>query len=72
VREEEADAPALSPAFERRNQALKGISACSERPNPAHIMSLKNKGDFLMHGVVLQIRAFQTAECTADRQRCLT
>jgi len=80
LREERADAPArLSPAFERRNRALEGISACSERSNPAHVMSLKNKGDFLMHGVVLQIRVFQGSDVSREtvftgsaRSRCFT
>jgi hypothetical protein len=28
-------------------------------PNPAHVILLKNKADFLMHGVVLQIHVFR-------------
>jgi hypothetical protein len=28
-------------------------------PEVNNVMSLKNKGDFLMHGVVLQIRVFR-------------
>jgi hypothetical protein len=49
----------LSPAFERQNQAPGGVSTGSERSNPAQVMSLKNNGDFLMHGVVLQIHVFR-------------
>jgi hypothetical protein len=51
----------LSPAFERQNQSPEGVSACSERSNPAQVMPLKIKGDFLMHGVVLQIHVFPSA-----------
>jgi hypothetical protein len=45
--------------FNVKNQAPEDLSACSERTNPAQVMSLKDKGDFLMHGVVLQIRVWR-------------
>jgi hypothetical protein len=36
--------------------------AISDTPKVRKVMSLKIKGDFLMHGVVLQIRVFRTRE----------
>jgi hypothetical protein len=36
-------------------------------PNPDQVMSLKNNDDFLMHGVVLQIRVFRP-----EPLRCFT
>jgi hypothetical protein len=51
----------LSPAFERPNRAPEGVSTYAERSNPGKVMSLKRNGDFLMHGVVLQIRVFRPA-----------
>ena len=35
------------------------LSMVADVPNPDQVMSLKNNDDFLMHGVVLQIRVFR-------------
>jgi hypothetical protein len=43
-----------------------GRSGVSDVPEVRKVMSLKYKGDFLMHGVVLQNRVFQA------RARCFT
>jgi hypothetical protein len=37
-------------------------------PEVDKVMLLKNKGDFLMHGVVLQNRVFWTLGCDVSRE----
>ena len=48
----------LSPASQPPNRASQRLPAVSDPPKVRKVMSLKNKGDFLMHGVVLQNRCF--------------
>jgi hypothetical protein len=51
----------MNPVAERPNLA-------SEVPEVDKVMSLKNKDDFLMHGVVLQNRVFRTPACHVSRE----
>jgi hypothetical protein len=57
------DAPAelcRSRAQTALKQALRVLSGVSDVPKVCKVILLKTKGDFLMHGVVLQNRVFRT------------
>jgi len=46
-------------ALSRQKRFSEALNPVSHVPNLAQVMSLKNKADLLMHGVVLQIRVFR-------------
>src|SRR4029453_983599 len=68
-----ADFQARRSPGSRRSIRLESRSwTVSDVPNPAQVMSLKRKGDFLMHGVVLQNRVFRTAAAMFHvKHRCV-